>query len=329
VGKPLLTLTKNEETPELVSVKIRLKRMGKIRAPFYRVVVADSRTKRDGRAIEEIGRYVPTQEPSLIEIDSERAQYWLSVGAQPTEQVAALLKVTGDWQKYKGEEGADGTLKVAEPRPDKRALYEAALAAADGKEATEAATPRKAKKDDAPKPDEAKAEPKAKKDDAKKADAPKADEAKAEPKAKKDDAKKADAPKSDDAKAEKKSEEKADEAAAAEVAAESPAEAIADAEAPAAGNAAEAAGAIADGGFGADSAAATEDGAAPEGFTVKGNKDSMKYHVEGSQWYDQTAAEVWFRTAEAAQTAGFEPAGGAAKQSADAGAEIGTDKAEG
>ncbi|WP_456093889.1 sunset domain-containing protein [Ornithinimicrobium ciconiae] len=84
-----------------------------------------------------------------------------------------------------------------------------------------------------------------------------------------------------------------------------------------------------DGGFGADSAAATEDGSAPEGFTVKGNKDSMKYHVEGSQWYDATAAEVWFRSAEAAKAAGFEPAGGAAKQSADAGAEIGTDKAEG
>ncbi len=319
-GKRAFTLTKNEETPELVAVKIRLKRMGKIRAPYYRVVVMDGRKKRDGRAIEEIGRYVPSEEPSLIEVDSERAQYWLSVGAQPTEQVAALLKVTGDWQKFKGEAGAEGTLKVAEPRPDKKSLYEAALAAADGKEASSADTPRKAKKDEAPKADEAKAD--------KKAEAPKADEAKAEPKAKKDDAK-AEAPKSDEAKAEKKAEEKADEAAAAEVAAESPAEAIADAEAPAAGNAAEAAGAIADGGFGADSAAATEDGSAPDGFAVKGNKDSMKYHVEGSQWYDQTTAEVWFRTAEAAQAAGFEPAGGAAKQSADAGAEIGTDKAEG
>jgi small subunit ribosomal protein S16 len=118
-----------------VAVKIRLKRMGKIRAPFYRVVVADSRTKRDGRAIEEIGKYHPTEEPSLIEIDSERAQYWLGVGAQPSEQVRALLKVTGDWQKFTGEEGAEGTLRVREPRPDKRALYEAALAAADGEEA--------------------------------------------------------------------------------------------------------------------------------------------------------------------------------------------------
>ncbi len=95
-----------------MAVKIRLKRMGKIRAPYYRVVVMDSRTRRDGRAIEEIGKYHPTEEPSFIQIDSERAQYWLSVGAQPTEQVAALLKVTGDWQKFKGEAGAEGTLKT-------------------------------------------------------------------------------------------------------------------------------------------------------------------------------------------------------------------------
>jgi small subunit ribosomal protein S16 len=120
-----------------VAVKIRLKRMGKIRAPYYRVVVMDSRVKRDGRAIEEIGKYHPTEEPSLIDIDSERAQYWLGVGAQPTEQVAALLKITGDWQKFKGEPGAEGTLKVKAPKPDKRSLYEAALAAADGDGAAE------------------------------------------------------------------------------------------------------------------------------------------------------------------------------------------------
>ncbi|TWE13136.1 30S ribosomal protein S16 [Rudaeicoccus suwonensis] len=113
-----------------MAVKIRLKRLGKIRTPQYRVVVMDSRTKRDGRAIEEIGKYHPKEEPSLIQIDSERAQYWLGVGAQPTEQVAALLKVTGDWQKFKGEEGAEGTLKVKAPKADKKALYEAALAAA-------------------------------------------------------------------------------------------------------------------------------------------------------------------------------------------------------
>lgn len=113
-----------------MAVKIRLKRMGKIRAPFYRVVVMDARTKRDGRAIEEIGKYHPTEEPSVIEINSERAQYWLGVGAQPTEQVMALLKITGDWQKFKGEPGAEGTLKKAEPKPSKKERYEAAMAAA-------------------------------------------------------------------------------------------------------------------------------------------------------------------------------------------------------
>jgi small subunit ribosomal protein S16 len=128
-----------------VAVKIRLKRMGKIRAPFYRVVVMDSRTKRDGRAIEEIGKYHPTEEPSLIQIDSERAQYWLSNGAQPTEAVAALLKITGDWQKYKGEPGTEGTLRVKAAKTPKKDLYEAALAAA-GKtsdDGTGATTPKK------------------------------------------------------------------------------------------------------------------------------------------------------------------------------------------
>jgi len=99
-----------------VAVKIRLKRLGKIRAPYYRIVVADSRTKRDGRVIEEIGKYHPTEEPSYIEVDSDRAQYWLSVGAQPTEQVAALLKLTGDWGKYKGDANAVSTVRVAEPK---------------------------------------------------------------------------------------------------------------------------------------------------------------------------------------------------------------------
>lgn len=97
-----------------MAVKIRLKRLGKIRAPYYRIVVADSRTKRDGRVIEEIGKYHPTEEPSFIEIDSERAQYWLGVGAQPTEQVAALLKLSGDWGKFKGEKGAKSTIRTAE-----------------------------------------------------------------------------------------------------------------------------------------------------------------------------------------------------------------------
>jgi small subunit ribosomal protein S16 len=100
-----------------VAVKIRLKRLGKIRAPYYRIVVADSRTKRDGRVIEEIGKYHPTEEPSFIEVDSARAQYWLSVGAQPTEQVRAILKITGDWGTFKGDKNAVSTLKTAEAKP--------------------------------------------------------------------------------------------------------------------------------------------------------------------------------------------------------------------
>ena len=128
-----------------MAVKIKLSRLGKIRNPQYRIAIADSRTRRDGRAIEIIGRYHPKQEPSLIEIDSERAQYWLSVGAQPTEPVLKLLKITGDWQKFKGLPGAEGTLKVGQPKPSKLELFNAALAAADGAPNTEAATPKKKK----------------------------------------------------------------------------------------------------------------------------------------------------------------------------------------
>ena len=105
-------------------------RMGKIRTPFFRVVVTDSRKARNGLSIEEIGRYVPGQEPSLIEINSERALYWLGVGAQPSEAVAALLKVTGDWQKFKGLPGTEGTLRVAAPKVGKHVAYEAAMKAA-------------------------------------------------------------------------------------------------------------------------------------------------------------------------------------------------------
>jgi small subunit ribosomal protein S16 len=126
-----------------VAVKIKLMRMGKIRAPYYRIVVADSRTKRDGRAIEEIGKYHPTQEPSLIEVNSERAQYWLGVGAQPTEPVAAILKVTGDWQKFKGLPGQEGTLRVAEPKADKKTVFEAAAKDSVGEPKEGATTPRK------------------------------------------------------------------------------------------------------------------------------------------------------------------------------------------
>ncbi|MBI5160527.1 MAG: 30S ribosomal protein S16 [Micrococcales bacterium] len=99
-----------------MAVKIRLKRLGKIRAPYYRIVVADSRTKRDGRVIEEIGQYHPTENPSFIQVDSDRAQYWLGVGAQPTEQVTAILKLTGDWGTFKGEKGAKSTVQTPEGR---------------------------------------------------------------------------------------------------------------------------------------------------------------------------------------------------------------------
>src|SRR5213082_43252 len=133
------------EKTTAVAVKIKLKRLGKIREPYYRIVVADARTKRDGRAIEEIGKYHPKEEPSLIEIDSERAQYWLGVGAQPTEPVLALLKITGDWQKFKGLPGTEGTLKVKEPKPSKLDLFNAALADADGGPSTEATTAKKKK----------------------------------------------------------------------------------------------------------------------------------------------------------------------------------------
>ena len=100
-----------------MAVKIRLKRLGKIRAPYYRIVVADSRTKRDGRVIEEIGKYHPTEEPSFIEVKSDRAQYWLGVGAQPSPQVEAILKLTGDWGIFKGDKNAKSTVRVAEPKP--------------------------------------------------------------------------------------------------------------------------------------------------------------------------------------------------------------------
>ena len=117
--------------------------MGKIRTPFFRVVVTDSRKARNGLSIEEIGRYVPGQEPSLIEINSERAQYWLGVGAQPSEAVTALLKVTGDWQKFKGLPGSEGTLRVAAIKPAKSVAYEAAMKAAAAEPAEGATTLKK------------------------------------------------------------------------------------------------------------------------------------------------------------------------------------------
>src|SRR5450830_2059212 len=125
------TTTAETRRDHPVATKIRLKRLGKIRAPYYRVVVADSRTKRDGRVIEEIGKYHPTEEPSFIEIASERALYWLGVGAQPTPQVLVLLKITGDWQKFKGLPGAEGTLRVAASKVGVKEAIEAAANAAE------------------------------------------------------------------------------------------------------------------------------------------------------------------------------------------------------
>ncbi|KAA0919531.1 30S ribosomal protein S16 [Dietzia sp. ANT_WB102] len=138
-----------------MAVKIKLTRLGKIRNAQYRVIVADARTRRDGRAIETIGLYRPKEEPSFIQIDSDRAQYWLGVGAQPTEAVEQLLKITGDWQKYKGIAGAEGTLKTAEPKPSKLDLFNKALEDAQGEPSAEAITAKrkaeKAKKDEAKK----------------------------------------------------------------------------------------------------------------------------------------------------------------------------------
>ena len=162
-----------------MAVKIRLKRIGKKRAPHYRIVVMDARTKRDGRAIEEIGKYNPKTEPSFIHVESDRAQYWLSVGAQPTEAVEAIFKASGDWQKFKGED-APAPLRVKEPKRDKQEIFNEALAEAHGTLKTEAVTAKKTaakktaeKKDDAPKAEEPKAEEP-------KAEEPKAEEPKAE-----------------------------------------------------------------------------------------------------------------------------------------------------
>ena len=126
-----------------MAVKIRLKRLGKIRVPQYRIVVVDSRKKRDGRVLEEIGKYHPKEEPSFIEVTSDRAQYWLGVGAQPTEAVEAILKVTGDWQKHKGLPGTEGTLKVKEPKRAKIDIFNEALKEAAAEPKGSATTARK------------------------------------------------------------------------------------------------------------------------------------------------------------------------------------------
>ena len=159
-----------------MAVKIRLKRLGKIRVPQYRIVVVDSRKKRDGRVIEEIGKYHPKEDPSYIDVVADRAEYWLGVGAQPTEAVEKILKITGDWQKFRGEPGAEGTLKVAEAKRDKIDVFNEALKDA-AKEPKGAAvtkkTAKKAEKDDAAKAEEPKAEEP-------KVEEPKVEESKAE-----------------------------------------------------------------------------------------------------------------------------------------------------
>ena len=135
-----------------MAVKIRLKRLGKIRVPQYRIVVVDSRKKRDGKVLEEIGKYHPKEEPSFIEVTSDRAQYWLGVGAQPSEAVEAILKITGDWQTYKGLPGTEGTLKVKEPKRSKLDIFNEALkeAAAEPKSAATTSKKKAEKKTEEP-----------------------------------------------------------------------------------------------------------------------------------------------------------------------------------
>ena len=191
-----------------MAVKIRLKRMGKIRTPFYRIVVADSRTKRDGRVIEEIGTYNPKADPSVITVVSDRAQYWLGVGAQPTEAVTALLKLTGDWETFSGEKQTR-TLEVAAPKRDKADIFNEALKELHAGESsksdatTKKAAAKKAEKKVEPKAEEPKAE--------KKAEEPKVEEPKAEKKAEEP---KVEEPKVEEPKAEKPAGEASPEAKA-------------------------------------------------------------------------------------------------------------------
>jgi small subunit ribosomal protein S16 len=190
-----------------VAVKIRLKRLGKIRSPHYRIVVMDARTKRDGRAIEEIGIYHPKNDPSVIRVDSDRAQYWLGVGAQPTEAVVAILKRTGDWQKFSGDTSPSG-IDPQPTKPDKLARYNEAMAAA-GVDADAISKPKRGAKkaeaeDEEPKAEKPEKKAKADKaEKAEKADEPKADKAEAaeaeEPKADKVEEPKAEEPKAEQA----------------------------------------------------------------------------------------------------------------------------------
>jgi small subunit ribosomal protein S16 len=137
-----------------VAVKIRLKRLGKVRVPQYRIVVVDSRKKRDGKVLEEIGKYHPKEDPSYIDVASERVQYWLGVGAQPSDAVAKILTITGDWQTFKGMSGTEGTLKVAEPKADKLAIFNEALKDAASQPKGDAVTKKSSKKKAEEKPAE-------------------------------------------------------------------------------------------------------------------------------------------------------------------------------
>ena len=255
-----------------MAVKIRLKRMGKIRQPYYRIVVADSRKKRDGRVIEEIGKYHPKEDPSFIEVDSDRAQYWLGVGAQPSDPVAVLLKVTGDWQRFRGE-AAPAPMKVAEARRDKTEAFNEALKDVQGQPKTEAVTPKRSTKKAAATP--AAAAPPAESTETTEAPAAAPTET-------------ADAPASAPTETV---------AASAPVSTDTPEAPAAEATAPA------------EGPHGAGSAEPSDSGEAPSGFSIKGNNTSMKYHQPDGRWYDQTAAEVWFATPEAAEAAGYAEAG--------------------
>jgi small subunit ribosomal protein S16 len=207
-----------------VAVKIKLKRLGKIREPYYRIVVADARTKRDGRAIEEIGKYHPKAEPSFIEVNSERVQHWLSVGAQPTDPVRVLLKITGDWQKFTGEPGAEGTLKTAAPKADKKEAFTAAAKESlAGKEAKEGAKESKAASKASKPAKSTAAKDSAAKDSAAKDSAPK--DSAPKDSAPKDSAAKDKAPVAEGAEADAKSKAPAAQAAVADA----PSEAAADA----------------------------------------------------------------------------------------------------
>ena len=256
-----------------MAVKIKLARYGKIREPYYRVVVADARTRRSGRAIETIGRYNPKADPSIIEIESERAQYWLGVGAQPTEAVVALLSVTGDWQTFKGLPGSDGTLKPQPEKVDKRALYDAAVAAAGGR-TEDASGATTARRKGAPKKTEAATIAPA---DVPAAEADAAAPVVAEPSA---------ATPAADTEVTEPSQGAADEPASDSGGTSKTAETDA---AP----------------FGEGSYAPLDGDAQPAGFPIKGNASSKLYHRPGTPFYDSTIAEVWFASAEAAEAAGF------------------------